>query len=160
MMRAPFSLEKEHEWFENTSRDPNSYFWAATRGSAKGLEGELIGNCGLGGIDWRHRHGSFGFMIGEPDQWGQGLGTEMVQLVLAYAFRELGLEKVCSAVIAPNEASLKAHLRAGFGECGVWRRHLWFRGTWHDECRLEVLREEWEAKHGLAALWPPADSSP
>jgi ribosomal-protein-alanine N-acetyltransferase len=154
LVRNPLSIPHEAEWLEGLSRDASRVFWSVRlKGQGEEL-GRLVGNCGLHDLDWRHRRAMFGLVIGEPDQWGNGYGTDVARLVLAYAFRELGLEKVTSCVILPNEASRRLHLTAGYQECGMFRRHLWFRGQWHDEWRAEVLRDEWEANHGARVKWP------
>lgn len=152
MVRNPMSVPQEAEWLENVARDPAHVYWSVRiNGNDK-----LIGSCGLTSLNWQHRRAMFGLVIGETDEWGHGYGTEMARLVLAYAFRELGLEKVSTCVILPNEASRRLHLTAGYRECGVFKRHLWFRGEWHDEWRAEAIREEWEANHGAGTIWPPA----
>jgi metal-dependent hydrolase (beta-lactamase superfamily II) len=51
-----------------------------------------------------------------------GLPEEQVARV-GDAFRELGVEKVFTLVVGPNEASRRALERVGSRQCGTWRRH-------------------------------------
>lgn len=54
-------------------------------------------------------------MIGERAFWGQGLGTEVIQLLSAFAFDEEGAELVFGCDVADyNPASLKAFQKAGY----------------------------------------------
>ena len=54
-------------------------------------------------------------LIGEKEFWGQGLGTEVIQLLTAFAFDEQGAELVFGCDVADyNPASRKAFQKAGF----------------------------------------------
>lgn len=151
LARLPLSPAHEAEWLESVSRNPDLVFWTVELDTEHGPR--PIGNCNLG-VNWRHRRAVFGLMIGETEEWGKGYGTELTQLVLAFAFRELGLHKVCSSVTSGNEGSRQVHLRAGFVPCGEFKDQFWFSGQWQDELRLEALRERWESEHGSLVKWP------
>jgi RimJ/RimL family protein N-acetyltransferase len=49
-----------------------------------------------------------------PAAWGAGLGTELVEAVVAYGFATLALTEVHATVAAPNTASLRLLGRIGF----------------------------------------------
>jgi len=99
------------------------------------LEGERI----------RNRNAESGIVLGEKDIWGKGYATEAMRLRTRYAFRDLGLETVYTYVVLPNDASRRALERVGYRQCGVWRRHHFVDGHWHDAWLGEILRDEWEA---------------
>lgn len=141
ILRNPPSLRQEEEWLERMAASEHDVVWAISLRDT----GMLIGITGLHRIDWRHRHAHSGIIIGEPTQWGKGYASEAMRLRTAYAFRELGLEKVMSSVFVGNVASRRALERAGYRQCGLLRRNRFFNGQWHDEWLGEVLREEWEA---------------
>ncbi len=103
----------------------------------------MIGNTGLDKISWRNRHAESGTMIGEKDEWGKGYATEAMQLRTRYAVRELGLEKIVTFVTDGNDASRRALERVGYRQCGLYRRHFFVDGRWHDAWLAEILREEW-----------------
>jgi RimJ/RimL family protein N-acetyltransferase len=144
LVRNPPSSQQEEEWLNQMAHSQVDVLWSIVlRESSK-----LIGNTGLHRIDWRHRHAHSGIIIGDPTQWGKGYATEAMLLRTAYAFRELGLEKVLTSVYMGNNGSRRALERAGYKQCGMLRRNRFFHGTWHDEWLGEVLREEWESEHG------------
>lgn len=140
LTRHPTSLKKEEEWLEQMAASPEDVVWAMVRAAGD----LLIGSVGLHKISWRHHHGELGYAIGERDQWGKGHGTEAIKLATAYAFLELGLEKVWAMVIAPNEASRRALERNGYRQCALFRRDRYVEGRWHDLWVGEILREEWD----------------
>ena len=49
-----------------------------------------------------------------PDAWGEGLGTEIAEAVIAHGFGTLGLTEVHATVAEPNAASLALLDRIGF----------------------------------------------
>ncbi len=53
-------------------------------------------------------------VLGEPSSWGQGLGTEAMQLLVAFAFGALDLHRVWLIVRADNERAVKLFSRRGF----------------------------------------------
>ena len=147
LYRFSFTQKAEEAWLEETAKDEHKVLWAiATRAS-----GRLVGVTGLERIDWRNRRAESGIMLGERDEWGKGYAGEAMRLRTRYAFRELGLEKVTTFVIAPNEASRRALERAGYRQCGTYRRHFFADGRWHDAWIGEVLREGWETQEGKKA---------
>ena len=59
---------------------------------------------------------TLGIIIGERAYWGRGYGPEAVQLLLEYAFGELGLSKVGLNTYEDNVRAQAAFLKAGFTE--------------------------------------------
>ena len=53
-----------------------------------------------------------------PAVWRQGLATEALAAIAAYAFDERGLPRLVAVVDAPNAASHRLMLRAGFHMTG------------------------------------------
>jgi ribosomal-protein-alanine N-acetyltransferase len=80
--------------------------------------GRHIGNIKLGPIDWNHKVGDIGFLLGDKDQWGKGYASKAINLVTDYAFKELGLAKLTAGCYAENEGSRRALLKANFVEEG------------------------------------------
>jgi RimJ/RimL family protein N-acetyltransferase len=55
-------------------------------------------------------------VLGEPASWGQGLGTEAMQLLVAFALGPLGLNRIWLIVRADNDRAVKLFRRVGFVE--------------------------------------------
>ena len=83
-----------------------------------GDTGRHIGNIKLGPIDWNHRFGDIGIIIGDKDCWGKGYAVESIQLLTEYAFGSLKMHKLTAGCYAANEAGIKAFRKAGFSAEG------------------------------------------
>jgi RimJ/RimL family protein N-acetyltransferase len=102
---------------------------------------ELVGAARLA-VDERPHSAQIGFAL-RPDLWGQGFGSELVQLLLRLGFAELGLKRMWGARSPENQASARVMLRAGMVEEGRIRRHLWTRDAWRDSIVHSILNDEW-----------------
>lgn len=78
-----------------------------------------IGNIKLGPVNPHHKFASIGLIIGNKDYWGKGIATDAIQLVTAFAFDELKLNKVTAGAYANNTASIKAFEKCGFNHEGL-----------------------------------------
>jgi len=85
-------------------------------------------------------------VVGNRQYWGQGLGTAAVKRVLEHAFFALGLRKVESEYLEPNQSARILHERANFTIEGRLRNDAWRRGQWIDRILLSILREEYLAR--------------
>ncbi len=73
-----------------------------------------IGNIKLEPIDFEKRIANLGIMIGDKKFWGKGIATETVDLLVEYAFCELGLNEIRLGVISENESAIKVYKKCGF----------------------------------------------
>jgi RimJ/RimL family protein N-acetyltransferase len=108
------------------------------------VDGVPIGTMGIHGIDYRHGIATTGALIGEPDYWGKGYGSEAKMLLLEYAFNTLNLRKINSEVIAYNERSTQYSLKCGYKIEGRRRLEHYAKGEYWDVIQLAVFREDWQ----------------
>ena len=78
-------------------------------------------------------------MIGEPDCWGKGYGTEATRLVLDSAFSVLGLHSVRLGVHCFNQRGIRAYEKAGFRKAGVRRDYHHSGGHAQDVILMDCL---------------------
>jgi RimJ/RimL family protein N-acetyltransferase len=137
----PLSVTEEEEWIRKLpASKPNSFVMTIIE---KG-SGRPIGNMGVHRINWRDRHCTTGAIIGEPEFWGKGYGTEAKLLLLRYLFDSLNLHRVCSAAIAFNKRSIAYSLKCGYKIEGRQRKHVFRKGKYHDLVHLAVFKPDFE----------------
>ena len=105
-------------------------------------DGTHIGNIKLGPIDRYHEHAAVGLMIGERDMWGRGYATEAIAALTAYAFGDIGLQKLYAGCYASNVGSARAFLKAGWVEEGRNRSHWRSDGGREDNIQLGITRSD------------------
>jgi ribosomal-protein-alanine N-acetyltransferase len=103
----------------------------------------LVGITGLSEFSRRDRRAVLGTWLGR-EFWGSGANRESKALVLALAFRSLGLLRVSALASPQNVRSVAALQRLGFVHEGVLRAWHIHGGVPRDVAVLRMLRDEWE----------------
>jgi len=76
-----------------------------------------------------------------PSERGKGYGSEAVQLMVDYLFKELA--RIHAIADVRNSASQRVLEKAGFQREGTMRKCLFNRGEWRDYYLYSILKEEW-----------------
>jgi ribosomal-protein-alanine N-acetyltransferase len=117
-VRRPPDRSELRSYIRQMNADPATWFFAIV------TEDEThIGNIKLGPIDHYHRRGDIGILIGERSSWGKGYATDAIATLSAWAFADLGLEKLTAGAYDANAGSIRAFQKAGFQIEGVRRSH-------------------------------------
>jgi RimJ/RimL family protein N-acetyltransferase len=141
----PVSQHQERAWLEGTMRGehPDSINYAI-----ESTDSEYLGGVGLMHIDRRNRSAELGILIGRPEDWGKGFGTEAALLMLRHGFEELNLHRIHLRVYNYNERGTKSYVKLGFKEEGRMREAHFRHGSWHDVVFMGILAPEFFALHG------------
>ena len=121
------------------------YAAPSTPGSAQfavDVDAVLVGRAGLFGIDDLARCGEVGLTL-LPEHRGQGLGQDVLRVLLGYAFRSRNLRRVHLQTLSSNAQALAAYRAVGFVEEGRLREHAWVEGAYEDVVLMAVLRADW-----------------
>jgi len=137
---TPQSIESIRAFVEGVNaRDHQHLFGIFLRSGAR-----HIGNIKIGPINRQHRLGDISLFIGERGCWGQGYATEAIGAASHYAFDVLQVRKLSAGMYAPNQASYRAFLKAGYREEARRPGHYLLDGKPCDilelGCRPEDLR--------------------
>lgn len=134
-------LEDEQEWYDIIRADKSQIIWGVWV-----IEGEnriLIGNTAireLGTDDSGYiRRAETGSLIFRPEYWGKGIGTAMDKARTWYAFQQLGVHRIRSAVIKGNRGSSKALSRSGYYGTYTERNSNFIDGKMHHTRHYECL---------------------
>ena len=111
-------------------------------GIALSQSNQLIGTCTIFNINKQNRNGEIGYILNR-DHWGNGLMTEAISCVLAYAFDKLNLHRLEADTDPKNLASLALLEKLGFQREGYFRERWYVHGKWHDSVMLGLLKSEY-----------------
>lgn len=100
--------------------------------------GQYIGNVYLTDIDYVNRKATSHVMIGNKSYWNNGYASEAINLLLTYAFNELGLHRISAQVLESNIGSLKMVKKCGYIEEGVLRDSVWKNGRFQNQVILSI----------------------
>lgn len=101
-----------------------------------------IGWCALFPQIPANRRAILGIMIGEKSYWGQGYGTEAVNLILDYGFNVLNVNSVELGVYAFNQRAIRCYEKVGFKRIGNHRQARIVAGIAHDTISMDILASE------------------
>jgi len=105
---------------------------------------ELIGLAGLDGIIWASQVSSVFIAFGNRENWGQGYGSEALQLLLTYAFNELNLYRLELTVFSYNTRAIALYEKCGFKKEGTFRQFVKRDGQRYDMFLFGLLYPEWK----------------
>jgi len=117
-----------------------------------------VGRTDIFEIDRQNGSCAFGLTIGDPELWGQGLGTDAVNAIIDFAFGQLRMERVWLDTDDHNTRAQAAYTKAGFSQEGRLRRAFYQDGRWSDDIRMSILRDEWAALPRLKS-WELAEKA-
>lgn len=139
--RPMFSPKAELQWMEEEVGEvsPASYFFSIRTLA----EDKLIGELDLDVVNWSGRDAFVGLGIGETEYWSKGYGTDVMNILLRFAFTEVNLRRVTLTVFEYNPRAIRSYEKAGFRHEGRVRKVVNREGQRWDVLYMGILREEW-----------------
>jgi RimJ/RimL family protein N-acetyltransferase len=107
---------------------------------------KFLGVLELRKIDAEHLLAEMSFWL-IPEVWGQGYMSEVVQVVIKYAFEDLGLNRLYAYCMVRNPATGRVLEKNGFRQEGLLRQRVRKWGEFEDVLLWAILREEWRELH-------------
>ena len=92
-------------------------------------------------IDEANKKAEYGVFLGEEDVRGHGIGKEILELTVDYAFKELHLHRIYARVYETNKPSLYSFLHCGFEKEALLRDDVYADGAYHNVVILGRLNE-------------------
>jgi RimJ/RimL family protein N-acetyltransferase len=137
---SPAQMKKKYEAIEKSIEESHSTFHFAVRSKE---DERLIGLARIEWIEWSHGAGNLKLAIGDVKDRRQGYGSEVMQLLLRFAFEELNLYRLSAVVGEDNLAGL-ALLKVWLRRRGAPAQGFAARGQCFDLIHLGLLRNEWQ----------------
>jgi RimJ/RimL family protein N-acetyltransferase len=136
--------KKKLEALEKKLDESKNLYWFHIRDRE---DDRLLGFATIRWIEWTHGTGWVHLGIGNPQDWRKGLGTQVLDLLLDYAFSELNLYRLSAVIPEYNLGAQRLFQKAGFIEEVRRRQALNRDGRRWDLLMYGLLREEWEGRH-------------
>lgn len=101
-------------------------------------DGEHIGNCSYYNIDYRRGEAEIGIMIGKPEYWGKGYGTDTLKTLINYIFKNTSFKRIYLKTLEWNKRAQKCFIKTGFSPYDKIRRNG------YTFLLMELPRSKWE----------------
>ena len=126
--QKPFTKEGHERWLETMIRSGLGYQFIVCR-----IEDNTpVGCTYLRDYDRENNKIEYGVFLGSEDVKGKGIGTEILELTLRFAFETLGVHKVFARAFADNAASVNSFLKGGFEKEAYLKDEVFVNGEYRD----------------------------
>lgn len=130
----------QKKWFDNYLKDQTKEIFVAVNKETDAP----VGMISLYHINYRDHNAEIGStIVGDSSMWGKGIGTEMIRMMLDYAFTDLGLNRVYAYALDFNTGSIRAKEKCGFKIEGTLRQSSYKEGRFYDAIFLGITRTDW-----------------
>ncbi len=136
---APFPMAALEKLFDKSLEGDREKTWFAIE-----VDGKMIGDINLHGMDRRHSNAELGIAIYDRDCLGKGYGRDAIKTLLRWAFRIQNWYRIWLTTVSVNERAIRCYRACGFIEEGRLREHVFHDGTYVDLVMMGLLRSEWE----------------
>lgn len=134
-------IKKQYEKLEKQIEEDKNLYHFTIRAKA---DDRLIGKAVIQWIEWTNGNGWLRLGIGAAEDRRKGYGSQVLQLLLRFAFAELNLFRVSAAVPEYNEAAIALLRKFGFTQEVCRRSALERDGRRWDLYVFGLLRDEWQ----------------
>lgn len=130
----------EEKWLEKGPSNDSFFFGIHSE------EDKLIGFIAIWDIRWNNGECFVSIGIGDPAYRSKGYGSEALNLMLSFCFRQLNLHRVSLIVFDFNERAQRAYSKCGFVYEGRIRGAMERDGQRWSWLVMGILRPEWEER--------------
>ncbi|ANS75276.1 ribosomal-protein-serine acetyltransferase [Paenibacillus yonginensis] len=109
------------------------------------LEEKLIGSIGFLFFDFDNKKTEIGYWI-DKEYEGHGLISKTIKVLIEYAFKDLGLNKIEIGMAVQNLRSRAIPEKLGFKHEGTIRDYEYINGKYLDRMIYGLKANEWKAK--------------
>ncbi|MFL5760671.1 MAG: GNAT family N-acetyltransferase [Thermomicrobiales bacterium] len=106
------------------------------------LESRTIGFIQFGEFNACAQSTELSMLIGEPELWRQGLGSDALGAAVTACFEDWGLRRIWARSEAFNERAHQVFKRIGFVHEATLRDASFFEGTFHDLLVFGLLESD------------------
>ncbi len=139
--RSEEDYQKEEYKFKNGYASYNRSFMLfllTDKGSNK-----IFGRCGLHNWNKEHSRAEIGYSIDIEQFKRKGLMSEALEVIIAYGFDKLKLNRIEALVGKDNIPSLKLMEKYDFMHEGILRNHYYLNDKYIDSIMFSILRKDY-----------------
>lgn len=136
-------VKKQYERLEKRMEEERNYFHFMVRAST---DDRLIGKAEVSRIEWANGNCQVRLGIGAAEDRRKGYGTQVMRLLLRFAFAELNMYRVTAFVPEYNAAALALLQKFGFVEEVRRRQALEREARRWDMFVFGLLQAEWQSQ--------------
>lgn len=126
--QKPFTIDGHKQWLEKEIFSGRGYQFIV----CKVEDDRPIGCTYLRDYNPVSKKAEYGFFLGEVEERGKGIGKEMLNLTMKFAFEELGLRKIQARAFADNIPSVKSFISCGFEQESYLSAEEYINGEYRD----------------------------
>jgi RimJ/RimL family protein N-acetyltransferase len=134
----PVHPAQHSSWFESIQKRNDLVIFGIRNSESN----DLIGTCQLHSINNISRSAELQIRLGGVETRGKGLGTQAVQLLLNFGFKDLNLNRIYLHVFKTNIRAIHVYEKVGFLHEGVLRKAVYLDGQYEDVVVMSLLKEE------------------
>ena len=98
-----------------------------------------IGLIDIFEFDPKNNRAGIGILIKDSENRSQGVGTEALDLLIKYTFRNLNLHQLYANIATENTASIALFTKFGFEKIGVKKDWTLVSGSYKDEALYQLI---------------------
>lgn len=134
---ASFTETMAEAFVERSFDEENQHFAVVNE------KDEYQGTISLKNISVKDRNAEYAVVF-RKQAHGTGISGVATEEILDYAFHVLKLERVYLNVLEDNRRARAFYKKMGFAEEGVFRKHKWINGKFHDLYWFGMLKDSYE----------------
>ena len=140
-----FSIDELELWLSSRPKQTDRCDWAILDQES----GEFLGEVVLNELDAEKSSMNLRIALANSRYFGHGIGTEAINLVLAFAFDRLGLARVTLSVLTTNGRAHRCYEKVGFADGRQYNegRHRWQRMSVTKAQFVEATAKRLMAEH-------------
>ena len=101
-----------------------------------------IGLIDIFDFDPKNNRAGIGILIKDVENRSQGVGTEALDLLIKYTFKNLNLHQLYANIGTENEASLALFIKFGFQKIGIKKDWTLVNGIYKDEAVFQLINNQ------------------
>ena len=139
--QTPYSRFLIRQYLENAHQD--IYEAKQLRlAICKNEDFKAVGLIDLFEFDPRNNRAGIGILIKEEGNRNQGIGSQALEILIDYSFRQLNLKQLFANINPQNEASISLFTNFGFEKIGIKKQWNLVNGVYNDEALFQLINHQ------------------